>query len=205
MQRAMKIASSERETLRWAWRLAILFNVIYGFILFLILWLGITHLNPHDLVILILVFLAMGGGLLIWAIRETVLWKAYGETFFLSEAHIFSWGGRLHGKISFPRTPPAPMVRRFRVSVFCEGILGAQGQQHYTAWRDSHSVDLTPDGTIPVLFSLPAEINLNPCYMSMIWKLKIKEIGGGFRSFSAQYIDLPVEEAPKKDPFEDKS
>jgi hypothetical protein len=197
----MKIASSERETLRWAWRLAILFNVIYGVILILLLWVH-DFPNPKPIHIALLVFLAMGLALLVWAIRETVLWKAYGETLFLSEVDIFPWGGRLHGKISFPRAP-ASMGRHFRLSLFCEGVLGVQGQQHYTAWHDSHSVDLAPDGIIPVLFSLPAEINLNPCYNGMIWKLNVKEIGGGFRSFAAQYLDLPVEEAPEKDPFKD--
>jgi hypothetical protein len=202
----MKIASQERETLRWAWLLAILFNVIYGFIIFLLLWLGITHLNPSNLAILLFVFLAMGGGLLVWALRETLLWKAYGETFFLSDVDIFPWGGRLLGRISFSHTP-ASMNRHLRLSLFCvvESTPGGnQGSQ--TVWSDSQSVDIAPDGTIPILFSLPAEVNRNPAilYYCTIWKLKVKEVGGGFRSFAADYI-LPVEEAPEKDPFEHES
>jgi hypothetical protein len=205
MQRAMKIASSERETLRWAWRLAILFNVIYGVILYLLLWVH-DFPNPKPIHIALLVFLAMGVALLVWAIHETVLWKAYGETSFLSEVDIFPWGGRLHGRISFSRAPTS-MGRRFRLSLFCivESTPGGnQGSQ--TVWRDSHSLDIAPDGTIPILFSLPAETNRNPSisYYRTIWKLKVKGVGGGVRSFSAEYI-LPVEEPPEKDPFEDKS
>jgi len=185
--------------------LAILFIAIYGTILFLLLWIG-DFANPKPIHIALLIFLAMGLALLVWAFHETVLWKAFGETFFHSDAEIFPWGGRLHGSISLSRTP-ASMGPHFRLSLCgtAESTPGGnQGSQ--TVWQDSHSVDIAPDGIIPVLFTLPAEVNRNPAiaYYRTIWKLRVKEVGGGFRSFAAEYI-LPIEEAPEKDPFKDES
>jgi hypothetical protein len=99
------------------------------------------------------------------------------------------------------------MGRHFHLSLFYQVYdVPGKPQQFETPWRDSHSVDIAPDGTIPVLFSLPTEIKRKFIVRAdrTEWKLKVKEVGGGFRSFAAEYV-LPAEEEPEKDPFEDES
>jgi hypothetical protein len=157
----MKIPSSERKTMWGAWFLAFAWNGMLGFMLFaLICDHSLVYHKPKDL--LALFFPAIGVALLLWAIRETVLWNVYGETLFISDAATCPWGSRLHGKISFSRPAPASMGRQFRLSLICQieqsSSAGRKNRSTSTAWKDSHSVDIAHDGSIPVLFSLPVEV-----------------------------------------------
>ena len=206
----MKIASLERRVFWWAWFGAILWNGILGFGLFSdlrnhILASRFTYHQPQDL--FGLMFPIIGVALLLWAIRQTVLWNVYGETFFSSDAEIFPLGGRLHGKIQFARPASTLTGRQFRLKLVC--LIYNDSRNSYTAWSDFHSVDIAPDGTIPVLFSLPAEVKPKAFIMAlsskMTWDLKVQEVGGGLRSFAGEYL-IPAEDyrRPKKDPFKDK-
>jgi len=188
----MKIASQEKLTVWVAWTLALVLNALFSGLaikIFLGNWHHSPQHKPGDFGVLI--FVPLGLALLVWAIRETIVWTKFGKTFFVSEATIFPWGGPLEGNISFFRPAPASMGRQFRLRLSCI----AQGDRTtYTLWQDSHPVDLAADGTLPVLFSLPLKIESPRVFIltpSISWRLKVKEVGGGFQSFAAEYI-LPV-------------
>jgi len=55
----------------------------------------------------VLVFPALGVGFLIWAIRETLRWKEFGNTYFELATVPYTLGRELHGTIQtrFPHVP----------------------------------------------------------------------------------------------------
>jgi hypothetical protein len=196
----MKVISSERKAFWGAWFGAVVWNGIIGFGL-LSDWRKhslaskFTYNQPQDLIGII--FPIIGIALLLWAIRQTILWSAYGETSFVSDAEIFPLGGRLYGKIQFSHPVSALTVRRFRLELLYQVRIDNSNRNTPTAWSDVHSINLAPDGSIPVNFSLPAEVKPTAFIVQaatrLVWSLRVREIGGGLRSFAAEYI-LPAEE-----------
>jgi hypothetical protein len=181
----MKIVSTERKTLWWAWGAAIFVNAVFNLPCvwsFLSAW-HTGRLQPNQFGAVF--FVAFSLAVLAWAIRETVLWENFGETYFLSDMDRILPGSQLQGRVAFSRARPASMGRQFRLRLSCvvnpRGG-GKEGGSEVTIWSDSHLVDLAPDGTIPILFSLPTEVKrpfLN-FDSGTIWRLKIKELGRGF-------------------------
>lgn len=196
----MKITSLERKVLVGAWFAACLWNAFIGFIIFME-WrghppssFGLTYSRDWPL----LIFAAGGIALLAWAIRETVLWKIYGPTFFVSDMEIIRWASKIDGRILFPRPLPASIGRQFRLTLLCQY---QDDKNLATVWQDAHLIDISGE-VIPVSFSLPTETKPSPLVLPsrMILRLKAKEVEGGFQSFAAEYV-LPFEGAPNDAPF----
>jgi hypothetical protein len=185
----MKIPSLERRVFWFSWIAAVFWN---GILVFGTIRSGFPYHGLKDLPALI--FPAIGIALLLWAIRQAVLWSIYGQTYFVSDADSFPLGGTLDGKIQFSRSTPFASVRRFRLKLNYQ--IGT-GKNSTVAWSDSRAVDMAPDGTIPILFRLPAEAKPKAFVLSGVpikWDLQVKEIKGGIKSFAAEYILPSAEE-----------
>jgi hypothetical protein len=190
--KAMKIGALTRKNLWTAWLYAVLWNGSFGLLGCLIL----RHSNFKEASTLpALMFLLIGFGFLAFAFRESVRWHVYGQTFFISDADGFLLGGSLKGKIERSSNLRASLGRRFCLSLI--SLVDSKIERRtYTLRRDKTYIEVAFDGTIPVLFSLPAEISRNrlSCVSSeypIIWKLRVKGVDGGFFSFAAEYI-VPV-------------
>jgi hypothetical protein len=203
--RRMKITSQERSRLIGAWILASFWNGCLVFAGVMIWRLSSTPgaakpMHVQDLFLLL--FPASGLALLLWAIRQTVLSSTYGPTYFVSEVETIPWAARLDGRILFSRPLHGSIGRKFKLTLACVYDEGAgKSRNVVVVWQDSHVIDLLGDA-IPVAFSLPTETKPRPLLMASRMKLslRVKEVGGGFRSFVADYF-LPFEGPPDDDPF----
>ncbi|HQQ62236.1 MAG TPA: DUF3592 domain-containing protein [Pseudomonadales bacterium] len=192
---------------------------------FALLWCAIS--GPANLVIaremakgnyavlVILLFDAVGIGLLISAIRQTLVWKKFGDVVLTLDPHPGSIGGQVGGVIALPASPAwkQSLVRgcAFTVELICTHIhvqsrnrinigdsntTGRNNVQQTAVWQDIRTVQGTaePAGGARVLFcfdvpeNLPAASQASQDYHR--WQLKVSAGLDGV-DFAREW-DIPV-------------
>jgi hypothetical protein len=173
--------SKTKSSMITAWIFAVFWNAISTGSVFAV---PAGTYREKPLTWLILLFPAVGLGLLIWAARETVAWLEFGKTYFQMTSVPIVAGREMRGAIQarFPK-PPEHGVR---LKLSCVNrIVTNSGRDQTTSeniiWRDEHTVSpaelyASPTGTtIPVTFHVPLDArptdSSNP-HNSIIWILE---------------------------------
>ena len=155
--------SKTQSTLVTAWTFAVVWNLISAPILFLVPREQFQR-DPKTLVAFL--FPAVGIGLLVWAVRETLAWLEFGKTCMDLATVPAVIGRELRGNIQarFPRPPE----HGIRLKLSCVNrIVSGSGNNHSTSekilFRDERAVspsELCPGPmgiTIPVAFRIPLD------------------------------------------------
>jgi len=185
---ATRIASTSRKTLLWLWPAVVLVN---GLLAYILIQLGknsqAAQSNAKEYPMIVFA-VPMGGYLLIWAIRETIRWVRFGETFFGSSTKTFVLGEPLSGEISFSGKTRSSMARPYCLALSCRQRRGRSPD--LIVWQDSHLVEALPDGSLPVNFVLSPE-GKETAFPDQIngvrWRLEAKDTTDSFASFAAEY------------------
>ena len=153
--------SKTKSTMLMAWIFAIFWNTISWGIVFLV---PSQNYREKPASLLALLFPAVGIGLLIWAVRETLQLLEFGKTSFQMTSVPLVVGKEFRGAIQarFPKPPQHGI--RLKLSCINRLVSGTgrdQTTQEKIIWRDEHTVSPAelyagPTGTtIPVSFHIP--------------------------------------------------
>jgi hypothetical protein len=190
----MKIASLTKKTARVAWIVALFGNAVIGFMIFVSLKIAPFTLDkPANWVVLFLP--VIGAGLLAWAVRESVIWKIYGETFFISEENKIPRDELLNGRIQFNDSGRKGIGRKFNLTLLCQQTVGGAtattNKSVQTVWKSSHLIEVGPLEDIPITFARPSgsdSTRLASGGRGFDWLLKVREVAGGFTGFAGDYV-----------------
>jgi hypothetical protein len=198
---AGRIEDGSRATVIAAWFFACFWNLVSLPGAFLAVRQALDEQSYGRLFVLI--FPAVGVGLLIWAIRATIRFRRFGISRFDLEAVPASPGGVLRGTVVVPA--PLEVREGLRVTLTClrrvrrgsgknrstsERVLW-QEEQRVTAVRSRSATGMTT--SVPVAFQLPSDVE--PCDRSnprdqVIWRLRVSADVPGVDYASA--FDVPV-------------
>jgi len=156
-----RIVSKTRSNMISAWTISVLWNLVSIPILFLVPKEQFLH-DPKLLIALL--FPAVGAGLLVWAVRETLRWFEFGKTYFEMASVPCVIGKEVCGTIQarFPHSPDHGI--RLKLSCVNRVVTGS-GKNESTSekivWQEQKNLSAGelcpgPTGTaIPVSFHLP--------------------------------------------------
>ncbi len=159
-----------------------------GLVVFAVFWIGISTIVLISMIasggsppvmawLVILLFEAIGIGMLVWAIRELRVAKRYGA----AELHLASVPGVIGGKLAGVVTLPdyAEPYEEYRVELVCERTV-RRGKSTTRVKEWSAELKLDPkklpakrDGVqIPILFGIP--YGLPPSEYPITWTLRVR-------------------------------
>lgn len=183
---------------------AIFWNLVSSPILFIIP--GELH-KGNKLILIALVFPVAGLGLAIWAIRNIISWRKFGDSTFIMETKPGVIGGPLQGKIH-TKVNIKP-EDGFHLTLSCiNSVRKDEDRREYVRWQDECNIErelyeYDPSrSVIPVLFHIPydsQETNSNNPSNKILWRLEIKAKVPGV-DYAASF-EVPVFKTPQS--FED--
>jgi hypothetical protein len=159
---AGRLKSSTRGTMIGAWVFTLFWNLVSAPVAFVIPREIMDKGNK--LALLGLFFPVAGAGMLLWAVRSTLLWQKYGTSFFELSRVPGVIGGRLEGVLHAPFQPG--VAQELRLTLTCVNeIRSGSGRNRSTQekilWREESvipgaSAGFGPQGArIPVSFTVP--------------------------------------------------
>lgn len=189
-----------RTTAAFAWIFAIFWNLVS----LPAAWLGVRDAleKQHHAAFLVLLFPAVGAGLLVWALRSTLRYRRYGVSRFKLKTLPGVIGHSLEGTLSLPE--PLRPEGGFQVTLTCvrRRVTGG-GRNRSTSesilWQDDRRVTAT--GTsLPLAFAIPADaVPTDDSNASdrRIWRLRVVADVPGVDYGSV--FEVPVFRTPESD------
>lgn len=194
-----RINAGTKATMWFAWTFALFWNAVSSGPLFAV---ASANIRQQPALLLALVFPIIGAGLLIWAIRETIEWKKFGQSTFKMLSVPGAVGGRLGGAIE-----TAVKIRPedgFHLKLVCvHRIRTGSGKNSSVSeniiWEDKKTMarellDDDPSHTaIPVSFLIPPDARESDDQTPndrIIWRLEIRAKVPGV-NYAAKF-EVPV-------------
>ena len=154
--------------------------------------------QDNKLILLGLLFPVVGMGLLIVAIRVTLVWLKYGRTELVMRSVPGVIGGELVGAIRIPK--PVDFEDRVTLTLSCiKKVTSGSGKNRSTSekvmWRTEHQVDradvqVTQQTLMPVVFMIPYTCRETDEEKDVEWRLEARGATPGV-DFRAQF-EIPV-------------
>ena len=176
--------STRKSTTVMAWVLCALWNVVSVPLGVMGYRIWRDQAIPNYKVLFVLLFPAVGIGMLIWAVRETLRWAEFGKTSLILSSVPGVIGGRLSGNISARLPRDVEHGVRLRLSCINRVVTGSGKDRsiwYKILWQEEQEVSAvqvmpTPEGNfIPVQFEIPPDAiatdNTNP-NDSILWRLE---------------------------------
>lgn len=174
------VQSTTRSSMIQAWAMAVVWNLVSSPMVFLVprWW------EAGGGAVLIAIFPVVGVGLLVWAVRETLRWEEFGETWFDLSTLPGAIGGELRGAIHvrFPRIPERGVTLKLScVNRTVSGSGKSRTVNEKILWRDEQGVPAErleralTGSRIPVDFKIPTdavESNSDNPNDSVLWLLE---------------------------------
>ena len=186
-----EVKSAGAPTLIFIWFFALFWNAISSAVFFGIL----NQANRGKAIYIVLIFPLVGVGLLVWAIRQTVRWRRFGESVFKMTTMPGVIGGPLAGVIHSARPLHRAQQIRLRLVCFKRDSSGDSTSEDLQ-WEDeklfSGEVLRSGDG-IPVLFNIPFECPPTATLsagLAIVWRLEARATMPGV-AYVAQF-EVPV-------------
>ncbi|MDB6124385.1 MAG: hypothetical protein JWQ71_3378 [Pedosphaera sp.] len=189
-----RIASSNKTTMLFAWGFAAFWNIVSSSVFFAI---PKEITKGNYVMLLALLFPLVGIGLLTWAIRTTIRWKKFGQSWFKLLNNPGAIGGQLTGAIetSVKLHPKAG----FKLHLRCiHRDSSGENTTEHILWEDEKTIvkdllDAPQRSGIPVFFQIPADCSPTDETISnhkTIWRLEVRAKVDG-RDYFAQF-EVPV-------------
>jgi hypothetical protein len=186
-----EVKSAGAPALIFIWCFALFWNAISSAVFFGIL----NQANRGKVIYIVLIFPLVGAGLLVWAIRQTLRWRRFGESIFNMTTLPGVIGGPFAGVICSAR--PLHRARQIRLRLACfKRDSSGDSTSEELQWEDeklfSGEVLQSGDG-IPVLFNIPFDCpptaTLSPS-LAIVWRLEARALMPG-TAYAAQF-EVPV-------------
>ena len=196
---AGRIRSSSKTTMRVALAFAVFWNLISSPVLFFVP--QEVFEKGNDLALLALLFPLVGLALIVWAAREVLRWRKYGESVFEMAATPGVLGGSLAGVIRASK-PLAPS-EGFQLALSCiEKQTSGSGKNRSTTettcWQDERVIERPLSGpgeptAVPLAFAVPYDMPASTTESGdreITWKLEVSAAVPGIDYYAA--FDVPV-------------
>jgi len=189
------IPAGSKATMVGLWAVAGFWNAISAPVPFAIAeeWQG-----GNSLMLLALLFPLVGAGLLIAAVRATLIWLKYGRTELVMRSVPGVIGGELIGAVRIPQ--PVDFDERVTVKLSCiKKVTSGSGDDRSTSehvlWQSEHQVDrtdvqVTQQTLVPVVFLIPYTCRPTDEASDVSWRLEAAGATPGL-DFQAR-IGIPV-------------
>lgn len=159
---AARVKSSTRATMISAWVFTLLWNLVSAPLVFVVPREVMDKGN--NLALLGLFFPVAGVGMLVWAVRSTLLWRRYGTSVFEISRVPGVIGGRLEGVLHAPFQPG--VAQELRLILTCVNEIHSGSGRNRSTWEKilwqeesavpGASAGFGPQGAaIPVSFTIP--------------------------------------------------
>lgn len=161
-----RVLSKTKSSMVMGWVAAVFWNLISWPILYFSWPELMFRIQKNPAALLVFLFPAIGIGLLVYAIRETLRWVEFGKTWFAMDSVPGAIGRSLSGKIQarFPHgAANGVKVKLSCVNRIVTGSGDNRSTQEKVLWREEAQVAAgalmpSPEGTfIPVNFQIPAD------------------------------------------------
>lgn len=161
-----RVLSKTKSSMEMAWVLAIFWNLISWPIIYFAGSEILFRMQKNPAALLAFLFPAVGIGLLVYAVRETLRWIEFGKTWFEMASVPGVIGRSLRGNIQARFPHGAAKGLGLKLSCVNRIITGSgknQSTQEKVLWRDEATVSAgaltpSPEGTfIPIDFAIPAD------------------------------------------------
>jgi hypothetical protein len=159
---AGRVKSSTRATMISAWVFTLFWNLVSAPLVFVVP--REVMGKGNKLALLGLLFPVAGVGMLVWAVRSTLLWRKYGTSLFEMSRVPGVIGGRLEGVLHAPFQPGVAQAVRLTltcVNEICSGSGRNRSTHEKILWQEESeipgaSAGFGPQGArVPVSFTVP--------------------------------------------------
>jgi hypothetical protein len=185
-----EVKSASKGAMVFTWIFALIWNAISSGAFFATR----GEIKAKPFAFLVLVFPAIGVLLLIWAIRQTLRWNRFGESFLKLTTVPGIIGGALAGVIHTSRRLDRATEVRLRLACLERDTSGDSTSEHLQ-WEDEKlfSGDVLQGGGIPVVFDIPFDGKPTAALSasrSVVWRLDARAKVPG-TDYIAQF-EVPV-------------